>query len=193
MKLKSLTLVLASAIMLVGLSACGATQSASKSSGSKQSQTSTKDQKQANKSLLTQYELNLQTAIRLAYTPFSTLKGMENAQSLDAASLKTTVQQAEKANTDLKSRLSKISIPSQLPKDSKSKLKSALVDLQTSFDKMSASIKSVENVKTTKDLTAAMDNDDKAGNSAFTSFMNKANAVNKKVGLIDTDYTQELK
>ena len=83
MKLKGILLVLASVVMALGLSACGSSESASKDSGTKQA--SSKEDKQANQALLTQYEANLQTAIRLSYTPFNNLTAMLNQPKFDAA------------------------------------------------------------------------------------------------------------
>ncbi len=190
MKFKGFLLIIASLVMVIGLSACGSSQSSSKDSGSKQ--TSSKEDKQAKQALLTQYEANLQTAIRLAYTPFNNLTAMLNQPTFDASAAKQTAQQAEKANQDLKDQLSKLSMPKGFSKDTKSKLNSALADLQTSFDKRSEAVKSVENVKTADDLKTQLAAVDKAGTDSYKSFMDKANAVNKSMGLIETDYTQEL-
>lgn len=192
MKFKGMIMALASITMIIGLSGCGTTaSSASKDSGSKQA--TSKEDKLANQGLLTQYEMNVQAAIRLANQPFKNLTAMLDQPEFDAATAKATAQQAEKANQDLKDKLAKVNVPKGFSKDTKTTLSSAMTDLQTAFDKRSEAVKSVENVKSLEDLKTQLATVDKAGADSFQSFMDKANGVNKKMGTIETDYTQELK
>jgi hypothetical protein len=191
MKLKAI-LISVLAVFLLAMVGCASNSTPSQSTNSDKNSSITKNTKKADLAAVTGFELNMIGDMHVAIKPVNDLVSLGSADSFDANTVKKSADAAAKSAQDYATKIKNYSLPSGMSSATKKKVKSALSDLATSFQQRADAAKACSKVTSKSELINDVAKIDTESKDSFQSFQDKMDAIHKSLGLLSTNFSNEL-
>ncbi|MDN4523252.1 hypothetical protein [Fictibacillus fluitans] len=147
--------------------------------GKEQTKTEASSSKNAEKSALLDFEVELGAKLRDYHAPFNAYTAaMDPEKKTPKSDIEKLKNAAKTSGEEAAKEIPELNVPSSLPKEDQKTFKSAFKDLGASYQTRAEGLGDEKK-------TAQADEE-------FQKFQNQVNTIHKKLGLIDANFTNEL-